>query len=76
MKVYFWDIDSGKTIDIGVDGISGMDVSPMDIPLKGDTIRDEFDNLWEVVGRQHYWIGQPLHWIGLYLRKLNKITIV
>lgn len=70
MKVYFYDIDNSKTIDIGVYGKSGKDVSPMDIPLKGDAIRDDFDNRWEVVGRQHYWTG-PTHWITLYLSQIK-----
>lgn len=70
MKVYFRDIDSNKNIDIGEHGESGMDVSPLDIPLKGDTIRDEFGNIWEVIGRQHYWTGD-VHWIALYLSQIK-----
>ena len=37
MRTNFRDIDSGKTIDLGAFLKSGADVSPMDIPLKGDT---------------------------------------
>ena len=69
MIVYFKDIDNGKTIDIGAFGQSGMDVPPVDIPLKGDTITDDFNRRWEVIGRSHYWTG-PTHSMTLYLEAM------
>lgn len=69
MRVYFRDIDSGKTIELGAYLKSGADVSPMDIPLKGDMIKDDFDRYWEVVGREHYWTG-PTHAMTLHLKPL------
>lgn len=71
MRTNFRDIDSGKTIELGVYLKSGVDVSPMDIPLKGDMIKDNFDRYWEVVGRQHYWTG-PTHTMTLYLSEVKK----
>ena len=57
MIVDFKDIVTKKLIDIGAFGKSGMDVSPMDIPLKGDIIKDDFNRFWEVMAREHYWTG-------------------
>lgn len=71
MRTNFRDIDSGKTIDLGAFLTSGADVSPMDIPLKGDMIKDDFNRYWEVVGRQHYWTG-PTHTMTLYLSEVKK----
>ena len=71
MRTNFRDIDSGKTIELGVYLKSGADVSPMDIPLKGDMIKDDFDRYWEVMGRQHYWTG-PTHTMTLYLSEVKK----
>ena len=71
MRTNFRDINSGKTIELGVYLKSGVDVSPMDIPLKGDMIKDNFDRYWEVVGRQHYWTG-PTHTMTLYLSEVKK----
>lgn len=69
MKVYFRDAKTKKLIDISPFGKSGTDVSPMDIPLKGDVIDDNYGRRWEVVGRQHYWTG-PTHYITLHLKRL------
>lgn len=69
MTVYFKDIDNLGTIDIGVYGKSGMDVSPMDIPLKGDVIKDDFNRCWEVIEREHYWTG-PTHYMTLRLKRI------
>ena len=71
MRTNFRDIDSGKTIDLGAFITSGADVSPMDIPLKGDMIKDVFNRYWEVVGRQHYWTGVT-HTMTLYLSEVKK----
>ena len=71
MKTIFRDIDSSKTIELGAFLQSGADVSPMDIPLKGDIIKDDFDRYWEVVGREHYWTG-PTHTMTLYLSQVRK----
>ena len=71
MRTNFRDIDSGKTIELGVYLKSGVDVSPMDIPLKGDMIKDDFGRYWEVVSRQHYWTG-PTHTMTLYLSEVKK----
>ena len=49
MRVYFRDTVTKKLIDLGPYGKSGMDVSPMDIPLKGDFIKDDFNRFWEVM---------------------------
>jgi len=68
MTVYFKDIDNLSIIDIGTFGKSGMDVSPMDIPLKGDAIKDDFNRYWEVVEREHYWNG-PTHYMTLCLKR-------
>ena len=46
-----------------------MDVSPMDIPLKGDFIKDDFNRFWEVMGREHYWTGAK-HEMTLHLKQL------
>lgn len=67
MTVYFKDAATNRIIDLGPFGKSGMDVSPMDIPLKGDMISDDCSRLWEVVGRQHYWTG-PTHHMTLFLK--------
>lgn len=69
MTVYFQDAETKKLINIGAFGKSGMDVSPMDIPLKGDFIKDDFNRFWEVVDRQHFWTG-PTHDMTLYLKLL------
>ena len=69
MTVYFRDVVTKKPIDLGPFGKSGMDVSPMDIPIKGDVIKDDYSRLWEVVGRQHYWTG-PTHHMTLHLKRL------
>ena len=69
MKIYFRDAVAKKLIDLGPFGKSGMDVSPMDIPLKGDVISDDYGNLWEVVGRQHYWNGLT-HNMALHLKRM------
>lgn len=69
MTVFFRDVDFAKSTDIGSFGRDGMDVSPMDIPLKGDVIKDGYGRLWEVVGRQHDWNG-PTHYITLHLKRL------
>jgi len=69
MIVYFQDVVTKKQIDLGPFGKSGMDVSPMDIPLKGDFIKDDLDRFWEVMGREHYWTG-PTHHITLHLKQL------
>lgn len=69
MTVYFKDVDTAKSIELGPFGKSGMDVFPMDIPLKGDKIRDDYNRLWEVFSRNHYWSG-PTHHITLYLKRL------
>ena len=69
MRVYFRDIVTKKTIDLGAFLKSGSDVSPMDIPLKGDMIKDDFNRFWEVMGREHYWTG-PTHAMTLHLKPL------
>ena len=69
MEVYFLDAVYKTAIDLGPFGKSGMDVSPMDIPLKGDVIGDEYGNLWEVVARQHYWTGVT-HNMALHLKRM------
>ena len=69
MIVYFQDAVYKTSIDLGPFGKSGMDVSPMDIPLKGDVICDDYEQLWEVVARQHYWTG-PTHNMALHLKQL------
>lgn len=69
MKVYFRDIVTKKLIDLSRFGKSGMDVSPLDIPLKGDFIKDDFNRFWEVMGREHYWTG-PTHEMTLHLKQL------
>ena len=69
MIVYFQDVVTKNLIDLGPYGKSGMDVSPMDIPLKGDFIKDDLDRFWEVMGREHYWTG-PTHHITLHLKQL------
>ena len=69
MTVYFRDIVTKKPIDLSSFGKSGMDVSPMDIPLKGDIIKDDFERFWEVMAREHYWNG-PIHYITLHLKRL------
>jgi len=69
MIVYFQDAVYKTSIDLGLFGKSGMDVSPMDIPLKGDVISDDYGNLWEVVGRQHYWNGLT-HNMALHLKRM------
>ena len=71
MKVYFWDAVAKRLTDIGAfgHGQSGMDVSPMDIPLKGDFIKDDFNRFWEVIGREHYWTGTT-HEMTLHLQRL------
>lgn len=69
MKVYFQDIVTKKPIDIGSFGKSGMDVSPLDIPLKGDFIKDDFNRFLEVMAREHYWTG-PRHEMTLHLKQL------
>ena len=69
MTVYFKDAETKKLINIGTFGKSGMDVSPMDIPLKDYVIIDDFNRHWEVVGRQHFWTG-PTHDMTLYLKLL------
>ena len=72
MTVYFKDVVTKKLIDLGAFLKSGADVSPMDIPLKGDMIKDDFNRYWEVVGRQHYWNGSThtMHTMTLYLKPL------
>lgn len=74
MRTNFRDIDSGKTIDLGAFLKSGADVSPMDIPLKGDFIKDDFNRFWEVMGRKHYWTGST-HTMTLYLKQLQNIVL-
>ncbi len=69
MTVYFQDVVTKKRIDLGPFGKSGMDVSPLDIPLKGDFIEDGGNRSWEVVGREHYWTG-PTHEMTLHLKQL------
>ena len=69
MIVYFRDADTAKPIDLGSFGKSGMDVSPMDIPIKGDFIKDASVRFWEVVGREHCWTGST-HDITLHLKQL------
>lgn len=69
MTVYFKDVVTKKLIDLGAFFKSGADVSPMDIPLKGDFIKDDFNRFWEVMGREHYWTG-PTHEITLHLKLL------
>ena len=69
MVVYFLDAVYKTSIDIGSFGKSGMDVSPMDIPLKGDFIKDDFNRFWEVMAREHYWNG-PTHEMTLHLKQL------
>lgn len=69
MTVYFRDIVTKKIINLGSFGMSGMDVSPMDIPLKGDFIKDEFNRFWEVMAREYYWSGQT-HEMTLHLKLL------
>lgn len=69
MRVYFRDIVTKKPIDLGAFLKSGTDVSPMDIPLKGDFIEDYFNRFWEVMGREHYWNG-PTHAMTLHLKQL------
>lgn len=69
MKVYFKDIVNKKPIDLGPYAQSGIDVSPMDIPLKGDVIKDDFDRFWEVMAREHYWTGAR-HEMTLHLKQL------
>lgn len=69
MTVDFKDIVTKKLIDLGPFGKSGMDVSQMDIPLKGDVINDDYGNLWEVVARQHYWNGLT-HNMALHLKRM------
>lgn len=72
MIVYFKEVNSTKliaSIDLGPFAKSGMDISPMDIPLKGDTIADDYNRLWEVVGREHCWTGST-HYMILHLKQL------
>lgn len=69
MTVYFKDIVAKKLIDLGPFGKSGMDVSPLDIPLKGDVITNGSGKFWEVMGREHYWTG-PTHEMTLHLKQL------
>lgn len=69
MTIYFRDAETKKLIDLGPFGKSGMDVSPMDIPLKGDVIKDDCDRFWEVLAREHYWTG-PTHHMTLHLKLL------
>lgn len=69
MTVDFRDAETKNLIDIGTFGKSGMDVSPMDIPLKGDVIHDDYNRIWEVVAREHYWTG-PTHEMILHLKQL------
>lgn len=69
MTVYFKDIDTTKSIDLGPFGKSGMDVSPMDIPLKDDIITDDCSHTWKVLYRKHYWTG-PTHHMTLFLKRL------
>ena len=69
MTVYFQDAVTKKIINLGPSGKSGMDVSPLDIPLKGDFIKDEFNRFWEVMGREYYWSGQT-HEMTLHLKPL------
>lgn len=71
MRVFFRDIGNSETVNIGSFGKSGIDVSPLDIPLKGDMIKDDFDRYWEVLGRQHYWTGMT-HTMTLYLTQVRK----
>lgn len=69
MIVYFYDVVAQRIIDLGAFLKSGIDVSPMDIPLKGDVIKDDFNRYWEVVGRQHYCTEPtPTHEMTLYLK--------
>jgi len=69
MKIYFRDAVTKKLIDLGPFGKSGMDVSPLDIPLKGDFIKDDLNRFWEVIGREHYWTGSR-HEMTLHLKQL------
>ena len=69
MKIYFRDAVAKKLIDLGPFGKSGMDVSPLDIPLKGDFIKDDLNRFWEVIGREHYWTGSR-HEMTLHLKQL------
>lgn len=69
MIVYFKDAVTKKQIELGPYGKSGMDVSPLDIPLKGDFIKDDFDRYWEVIAREHYWTGHT-HYITLHFKQL------
>ena len=71
MQVFFRDIGNSETVYIGSFGESGIDVSPLDIPLKGDMIKDDFNRYWEVVGRQHYWTVVT-HTMTLYLTQVIK----
>lgn len=71
MQVFFRDIDNSENVYIGSFVYSGIDVSPLDIPLKGDMIKDDYDRYWEVVGRQHYWTGVT-HTMTLYLTQVRK----
>lgn len=69
MTIYFQDAETKKLINLGSKGKSGMDVSPLDIPLKGDVIIDDYNRHWEVVDRQHFWSG-PTHDMTLHLKLL------
>lgn len=69
MTVYFQDVVTKKLINLGPSGKSGLDVSPIDIPLKGDIITDHYGKHWEVIGRQHFWTG-PTHEMTLHLKQL------
>lgn len=71
MQVFFRDIGNSETVNIGAFGKSGVDVSPLDMPLKGDMIKDDYNRYWEVVGRQHYWTGVT-HTMTLYLTQVRK----
>ena len=68
MIVYFVDIDEKDIIDMDTQFKSGTDISPLDIPLKGDMIEDFIHRNWEVVGRKHYFI-QSVHEMRVFLRK-------
>lgn len=69
MTVYFQDVVAKKQIDLSPFGKSGMDISPLDIPLKGDIIKDDFNRFWEVMAREHYWT-ESTHHITLHLKQL------
>lgn len=69
MTVYFRDAETKKLIDLSLFGKSGMDVSPMDIPLKGDVIKDDYNRRWGVLAREHYWTGAR-HEMTLHLKQL------